>query len=229
MRSSSPEYLETAIMSDNTVLSALSCTDSDSAPLASLQMAPAAQLERPASTPTARSIARRRRLSTVRRTSGSCAHLRAVSLGTLFARAQRRMELPRARATASENLLHSRGSSDIGLIGPRWQEVFHRVSVRLTRASQPAARSNGTPSMDKGYDRRAAHTSACAGRSPVTLHPPPSTISLFASLAVLSPRPRLAGNALEGRQRNERRAVHIVRDVAWTARAIGARHVYNML
>jgi hypothetical protein len=53
IRSSSPEYLETAIMSETIARVALSCTDSDSALRASLHVLTAAQLTRLAITPTA--------------------------------------------------------------------------------------------------------------------------------------------------------------------------------
>jgi hypothetical protein len=53
MRASSPEYLETANMSDKIPLTALSWTDSDSALSAILHIRLAAQPECPASTPTA--------------------------------------------------------------------------------------------------------------------------------------------------------------------------------
>jgi hypothetical protein len=75
-----------------------------------------------------------------------------ASLGAVLTRAQRRMELPRARATASENVLRSRGSSDIGLIGARWWAGFHRVSACLARGSQPEAQAGRNALEGRGKE-----------------------------------------------------------------------------
>jgi hypothetical protein len=70
-----PRVLETAIMSEKMARNALSRTESDSEFLAIAAIPSAAQVQCLVIRPTARSIVRRRKDSTVLRTMGSFAHL----------------------------------------------------------------------------------------------------------------------------------------------------------